>query len=126
MPTITPYTPKLRALTPMVRGMGFDETKKKFIKFKGEYQHWEVLDALSAAAEAGCIDSDTWVKTVFSSKKAFHEFLENLETSDMERFHDRWALALKEITGCMDDGYCVTGAEAASTFLDHAQETGQA
>lgn len=125
MPNVTAYTPKLRALTPMVRGMGFDEANKKFIKFKGEYQHWEVLDALTAAAEAGCIDPEIWVKTVFASKKSFHEFLENLESSDTERFHDRWALALGEITGSIDDEYCVTGAYAAATFLDHAQETGQ-
>jgi hypothetical protein len=127
MAIINAYVPKLRALTPMFSGMGYDEANKNFIKFKGEYEHYHVLDALTAAVEAGQIDSDTWVATVFSDKAEFAKFLEALESwSDTERFHDRWALALAEITDCVDDEYSVTGAEAATTFLNHAQETGQA
>jgi len=127
MAIIKAYVPKLRALTPMFRGMGYDEANKQFIKFKGEYEHYHVLDAMTAAVEAGQIDSDTWVDTVFSSKEQFHEFLKNLNyMDDTERFHDRWAIALGEITGDMDDEYSTTGPAAADTFFNHAQETGQA
>lgn len=127
MAIIKAYVPKLRALTPMSRGMGYDEANKQFIKFKGEYEHYHVLDALTAAVEAGQIDSDTWVDTVFNSKEQFHELLKNLNyMDDTERFHDRWAIALGEITGDMDDEYSTTGPAAADTFFNHAQATGQA
>ena len=123
---ITAYTPKLREITPMANGMGFDTSAEKFKKFKGEYKHWEVLDALTAAVEAGKIDDQTWVSTVFSSKSQFKQFLEDLEGwSDTERLHDRWALAILAITQNADDEYVVTGREAADTLLSHAEETHQ-
>ena len=126
MALINAYTPNLRPITPMHDGLGFDTSKGKFNKFKGSFEHYHVLDALTAAVEAGKIDSDTWVSTVFSSKRLLKQFLENLEGwSDVERLHDRWALAILAITQNEDDEYVVTGREAAETLRSHAEETNQ-
>jgi len=126
MTIVKAYTPNFVEITPMYEGMGFDSTTCKFIKFKGEYQNYHVLDALTAAVEAGTIDSSTWVSQVFSSKKLFKKFLEELEVnSDTVRLHDRWCFALGAITNCEDDSYWLSGLEAAATLLEHAEDTEQ-
>lgn len=109
----------------MARGMGFDATSNNFIKFKSGFKYYEVLDALTAAVEAGIIDSEGWITQVFDEASLFEEFLDSLPTDSVYRLHDRWCLALQEVTGCVDDEYWVGFHEAVDTLRDHAEETGQ-
>ncbi|MDN4052270.1 hypothetical protein QPK32_04215 [Massilia sp. YIM B02763] len=126
MAIIKAYVPKLADITPNVRGMGFNELTGKFHKFVGEFEYYEVLDALTAAVEAGEFDTEQWVTTVFGSNREFQAFLQNLEaSSDTARVNDRWCLALGTLTECTDDEYWLNCAVAASTLLTHAKDTGQ-
>jgi hypothetical protein len=127
MAIIKAYVPKPADITPTVRGMGFNELTGKFDKFEGEFEYYEVLDALTAAVEAGKLDTNQWVSTVFSSNNEFQKFLHDLEaSSDTARVNDRWCLALGAVTQCVDDEYWLDCAVAAATLLTHAQDTGQA
>ncbi|WP_161006747.1 hypothetical protein [Duganella flavida] len=125
VPIIKPYAPKLQEINPMARGMGFDKTSNSFTKFKSGFEHYEVLDALTAAVEAGIIDSENWIAAVFEDTSLFEEFLDSLPTDGIYRLHDRWCLALQEITGDVDDEYWVGFHEAADTLRNHAEDTSQ-
>lgn len=126
MAIIKTYVPKQANIIPSVRGMGFNESTGKFHKFVGDFEYHEVLDALTAAAEAGEFDTERWVTTVFSSNSEFHAFLRDLEaSSDTARLNDRWCLALGAVTECADDEYWLTCEVAAATLLTHAKDTGQ-
>lgn len=132
MAKIEAYKFATRPIQPLTTAGGFDEKTGKFKPFTASsvsemaYEAL-VLDAITAAAEAGALDTETWVKTVFADEEAFDEFLSELENSydEVFRITDRWWRALAEITGTIDEEMFVSGSQIAQRLREHAEETGQ-
>ena len=87
-----------------------------------------VLDAITAATEAGHLDSDQWVSQVFATPQAFDDFLKELSSkcADCFRIHDRWWQALSALAGWADEDSFVLPEDIADKLVIQAHETGQA
>ena len=126
MAIIETYEPQLQQITPMATAGGFDVVSSKFTPFEQIDWIHEVLDALTAAVEAGVIDTDKWVSQIFATTAVFDEFLEQYQGYDeCFRTYDRWYWALFRIAGLLDEEGFVTSQEIADRLREIAEETGQ-
>jgi len=88
---------------------------------------YEVLDIITAAAEAGILASGTWVAQLFADKNVFREFIQELQSYDeSHRIHDRWHAALMRLVGTADECGFVTSREIAERLVEQAEATKQA
>ena len=103
---------------------GFDPFSKTFYKLRGE-EHmgmYYVLDAITAAVEAGYIDTDTWPEQLFESTQALQEFLYEFSSYDEEfRIEDRWWRALLALCPDAAEGDCRNAEEMASQLQSAAE-----
>ncbi|MCV2355352.1 hypothetical protein LNV09_14455 [Paucibacter sp. B2R-40] len=80
---------------------GYDEAKKKFKPLKcadTEVDVCDILNAITAAVEAGIVKEYEWPKQLFASKSGLAWFLEQLSTyDDCFRIPDRWWQALAHL-----------------------------
>ncbi|MDC8771780.1 hypothetical protein [Roseateles albus] len=85
---------------------GYNDAKKKFQPFKcadDQLLVHEILDAITAAVEAGIVKEYEWPKQLFASKSDLVSFLDNLAEYDNEfRIHDRWWRALAHLGDTVD------------------------
>lgn len=87
---------------------------------------FEVLDIITAAAEAGILTTNTWVAQVFADKNVFREFIQELRSYDeSHRIHDRWHAALMRLVGTVDECGFVTSSEIAERLVEQAKATQQ-
>lgn len=126
MALIKAYENKPQEITPMVKKRGFDAKSGKFTPFDEFTEVHEILDAITAAVEAGTIDTDKWVSQVFATTEVFNEFLEQYEGYEgLFRTYDRWYRALFRIADISDEEGFVTSQEIADRLREVAEETGQ-
>lgn len=131
MAIIEAYKPRLRDITPMSKGGGYDASSKTFTPFAeisdGLSAVEEVLDAITAAAEAGFLDSEKWVSQVFTSTEVLQKFLADYAQTytDTYRTHDRWWQALSHMIGWFDEDTFVEARDIADKLWEQAEETGQ-
>jgi hypothetical protein len=113
-------------VTPNFKGGGYyPETRvlKAITDFDFES---EVLDVMTAAAEASMLHRDTWVKQLFADDEVFGRFMEGLAQYDQyARIHDRWYFTLFYITDAVNEEGFVTSEEIVERMLAQAMETGQ-
>jgi hypothetical protein len=111
-------------------GGGFNPVTKKFIPFNlpdGLNSGHEVFDSLTAACEAGILDSETWATTCFANKETLEQFIQELlNYNDSYRVMDRWSQAFMALgdSSNFEDGYC-TSEEMAQSLHEHLIETKQ-
>ena len=106
---------------------GFNKRTKTFTPFESMPLMYEALDAITAAVEAGIIDTDKWVSQVFATTDVFEEFLDELSCYDecyrvMERWY--WALALIAQHENVEEGFTHT-CDIADALREAAEETNQ-
>jgi hypothetical protein len=113
-------------IKPNFDGVGyFPETKELKPISDFNFEH-EVLDVMTAAAEAGVLRSDTWVKQIFADEETFIRFAEGLaQYNECYRIHDRWYSALFNIVNAVNEEGFVTSEEIVERMLAQAEETGQ-
>ncbi|QDZ26559.1 hypothetical protein [Noviherbaspirillum sp. UKPF54] len=129
MALITAYKHKAQTLDNIkCEAGGFNKRTKKFTPFTeipmGMY---EVLDAITAAVEAGIVDTDTWVSQLFAGVDVFEDFLAGLACYDeCYRVMDRWWQALARLAGTehIEEGFTHT-SEMADLLRETADETNQ-
>lgn len=113
-------------ITPMYDAGGFNKRTKKIKPFAEFSAVYEILDVMTAAAEAGVLDSESWVSQLFAGEDVFLHFLSELEVADdYMRIYDRWYQALLNITGNMNEEGFVTSAEIADELRMAAARTYQ-
>jgi|SRR5471032_1740121 len=131
MAIVKAYTPRLRDITPMSKAGGYDTSTQTFIPFAEISDDFaaveEVLDAITAATEAGFIDTAKWVSQVFTEKKVLQKFLHDYAQSykDMYRTHDRWWQAISQMIEWEDEDSFVEADDIAEKLWEQAQDTGQ-
>jgi hypothetical protein len=109
---------------------GYNPVTKKFTPFdlpEGLNSGHEVFDALTAACEAGVLDTETWATACFSNKETLSHFLDELMNyNDEFRVMDRWAQAFMALGGSSnyEGGYC-NSEQMAHSLHEHLMETGQ-
>jgi hypothetical protein len=107
---------------------GFDAKTMTFTPFQTyERVHpHEVLDVITAAAEAGALDSEKWVSQVFGNTGIFEEFLEEYSEFDTTaRTYDRWYQTLFHLAGLREEEGFVSSQEIADKLREVAEATGQ-
>lgn len=105
---------------------GFNKRTKKIKPFAEFTAVYEILDVMTAAAEAGVLDNETWVSQLFVDEEVFLHFLSELEVADdYMRIYDRWYQALLNISGSMNEEGFVTSAEIADELRQAAARTYQ-
>lgn len=118
------YVPN--GITSTYEAGGFNKRTKKIKPFAEVTALYEILDVMTAAAEAGVLDSETWVSQLFAGEDVFLHFLSELEVADdYMRIYDRWYQALLNITGNMNEEGFVTSAEIADELRLAAARTYQ-
>ena len=131
MALIPAYQAKLQQIAATCEHGGFDAATGTFTPFKKMegVSVCQILDVITAAAEAGAIDNEKWVSQIFASIEIFEAFLR--EYSDYDecfRTYDRWYWALFRLSG-HDDGddelAFVTSPEIAEKLREVAQDSGQ-
>ena len=126
MALIKAYENKPQQITPMVKERGFDAKSGKSTPFDEFTEVHEILDAITAAVEAGTIDTDNWVSQIFATTEVFDEFLEQYQGyEECFRTYDRWYWALFRIADNGDEEGFVTSQEIADRLREVAEETGQ-
>lgn len=106
---------------------GFNKRTKKFKPFESMPEMYEALDAITAAVEAGVIDTDKWVSQLFASLEVFNEFMEELAFYDTcFRLMERWYAALARLAQHenVEEGFTHTD-EIADALREAAEETNQ-
>lgn len=106
---------------------GFNKRTKKFSPFVSMPMLYEALDAITAAIEAGVIDTEKWVSQVFATTEVFEQFLEELAFYDnCYRIMDRWYAALARLaqTEHVQEGF-IRSDEIADALREAAEETNQ-
>jgi len=109
---------------------GYNPVTKKFTPFdlpEGLDSGHEVFDALTAACEAGVLDTDAWATTCFANKETLSHFLDELMNyNDEFRVMDRWAQAFMALgdSANYEGGYC-NSEQMAQSLHEHLMETGQ-
>lgn len=102
---------------------GFDVKKQKFKPMKlagGDYMIHEVLDAVTAAVEAGIVEQHTWPKQIFKTGADLEAFLDDFSNYDeCYRVHDRWWQALANLAGSTN---CEEGFSTTSDMADTLRE----
>jgi hypothetical protein len=125
---IPAYEAKLQQIQSTCKHGGFDLATGTFTPFKtwdDVYVH-EVLDVITAAAEAGALDSEKWVSQIFATIEVFESFLDEYsEYDDCYRTYDRWYWAMFRLAGHDDEEGFVTSSEIAGKLREIAEETGQ-
>jgi len=123
---IEKYTFTTIAVTPNFDGVGF-YPKTGELKPVHEYTFpHEVLDVMTAAAEAGVLRHDTWVSQLFADDEVFYRFMDDLAGyNECYRIHDRWYRALFEIIHAVNEEGFVTSEEIVERMLEQAEKTGQ-
>lgn len=123
---IKKYKVKINGIDSNFDGYGyFPETKE--LKPIDDYNlvH-EVLDVMTAAAEAGVLNRQTWVSQIFADDEVFLRFMEELADYDeCYRLHDRWYRALFEITDAVNEEGFVLCQEIVERMLEQAEKSGQ-
>ena len=128
MALIPAYEPKLQQITPKHKQGGFDLATMTFTPFQtyARVDPDDVLNVITAAAEAGALDSEKWVSQVFGSTEVFESFLEEYAEFDSTgRTYDRWYWALFALSGHIAEEGFVTSSEIADKLREVAEETGQ-
>ena len=123
---IEKYTFTIINITPNFDGAGyFPETGELKPINEFSFPH-EVLDVMTAAAEAGVLRSDSWVCQLFADDEIFFEFMEELSGyNECYRIHDRWYRALFDIANAVNEEGFVTSEEIVERMLERAEKTGQ-
>lgn len=109
---------------------GYNPVTKQFTPFdlpEGLNSGHEVFDALTAACEAGILDTETWATTCFANRETLSRFLEELTNyNDEFRVMDRWAQAFMALgdSSNYEGGYC-NSEQMAQSLHEHLMETGQ-
>jgi hypothetical protein len=123
--TIKGYAFKLREVT--VYPNIWDDKKQKVKPVKsmdGTAVH-EVLDSIALAVEAGVVSAFNWPQQFFANKKAFMEFIDQLEGyGDCFRISDQWWQALAELGDKVDEEAFVSSSEIANALIEDAEEYG--
>lgn len=123
--TIKSYSFTLRDVT--VYPNIWDDKKKKVkpVKSMDDTAMHEVLDSIALAVEAGVVSAFNWPQQFFASKKAFVEFIDQLEEyGDCYRISDQWWQALAELGDKVDEESFVTSREIADALVEDAEEYG--
>lgn len=124
---IPAYKPQIFPLKPNNKFGGFfteTNTIKPFSEHGADV--YEILESITAAAEAGVVDRNRWVSQFFANSEVFDNFMENLESYDQcYRIVDQWYRALFHIVDLMDEEGFVTSAEIVEKLREQAQESGQ-
>ncbi|MBD8722150.1 hypothetical protein IFT43_02080 [Oxalobacteraceae sp. CFBP 13708] len=123
---IAKYTFANNNITPNFDGVGyFPKTGELKPISEFNFPH-EVLDVMTAAAEAGVLRSDSWVCQLFADDEVFFEFMEELSGyNECYRINDRWYRALFDITDAVNEEGFVTSEEIVERMLEQAEKTGQ-
>jgi len=113
-------------VTPSFDGFGyFPDTEELKPITDYNFVH-EVLDVMTAAAEAGVLRSDTWVRQLFADDEVFTRFMEELaEYDECFRVNDRWYSALFRIADAVNEEGFVLCEEIVERTLEQAEKTGQ-
>lgn len=106
---------------------GFNPHSKKFTPFTEprNFELHHILDALTAAAEAGILDTETWVTQAFGTLDAAATFMDMIEGYDYFRIYDRWYRALFWIAMRDEEEEFVSTYEIAEGLRSAVVETGQ-
>lgn len=123
---IRKYEFRIIGISPNFDSMGyFPETGELKPITEFNFPH-EVLDVMTAAAEAGVLRSDSWVRQLFADDEIFFEFMEELSGyNECYRINDRWYRALFDITDAVNEEGFVTSEEIVERMLEQAEKTGQ-
>jgi len=120
------YTVNTIAVTPNFDGMGyFPQTSQLKPLDDFNFVH-EVLDVMTAAAEAGVLNRETWVNQIFANSDVFRRFMDELANYDEYcRIHDRWYRALFEIINAVNEEGFVLCHEIVERMLEQVERTKQ-
>lgn len=132
--TFITYIPQNRTVEPLSTDSGnggFDLATKTLVAMTNIRELWlhQVLDTLTAAAEAGVLKEKEWAVQLFATEADFDAFIEELSTYDETfRLHDRWwealhMLALEHYTE--EEGF-IACRDIADALVHCKRETGQA
>jgi hypothetical protein len=101
---------------------GFNPYTKEFKPLKfATADLWvhEALDHITAAAEAGIVDSNNWSTQLFAHEEELEAFFEGLEAYDeCYRITDRWWSAIAALVGTSDEEGLITCVEIVSALRE--------
>ena len=93
------------------------------LKYNDSLDMCYCLDAITAAVEAGKVDSTTWPSTLFATRKDFEGFIDGFRYYGEERrINDRWHQALGAMVGWYDDEGFITADEIADKLVERVQD----
>lgn len=123
---ISAYKPFDYKLKPNTVDGGFFPDTNTIKPFADFTEVHEVLEAITAATEAGVVDQNKWVSQFFCNREKFLEFMEEFSAYDQAfRILDCWYQALFKIAGVYDEEGFVTSEEIVEKLLKQAEESGQ-
>lgn len=95
--------------------------------YDGYWGMHEVLDNITLAAEAGLIDTETFVSQLFADIDSFKVFIASLAGYDSEfRITDRWWQSLASLAEhAEEEAEFISTEDIAQQLLNYAVETNQ-
>ncbi len=123
---IKKYKVKTNGIDSNFDGYGYFPETKELKPIEDYNSAYQVLDVMTAAAEAGVLNRKTWVSQIFADDEVFLRFMEELaEYDECYRLHDRWYRALFEITDAVNEEGFVLCQEIVERMLEQAEKSGQ-
>ncbi|MCG9115913.1 hypothetical protein LH428_08630 [Laribacter hongkongensis] len=111
------YNPTTNTFTPL-------KLEDKDIMFQeGTRPHvpsWAVFETISAAMEAGIVETEMWPSQLFANQESFREFVSVLGSyEECFKLVDPWWSALRTLAGGEneEEGFC-TAADLAERFIE--------